>query len=219
MGAILAATTHAPLTSILLIFEMTLDYEVVLPLMLACVTAHYVARIYRARRVGVYALTRGAVDRATMTEWRLRQITALMRPARGLLCSARALASALGQLPRAGPWRAYVWMREQQLVGAARARAPSRKLRARARSGRQIRWRRHAAAGGHADRGDAARGRARRVHRPPLQALPVVSGHWSPVLLGRCRGTICCWPCRIAWRNGRSHPARAEGGSGGSGTR
>ena len=47
MGGFLAATTHAPLTSILLIFEMTLDYEVVLPLMLACVTGHYVARIYR----------------------------------------------------------------------------------------------------------------------------------------------------------------------------
>ncbi len=47
MGGFLAATTHAPLTSILLIFEMTLNYDVVLPLMLACVTGHYVARIYR----------------------------------------------------------------------------------------------------------------------------------------------------------------------------
>ena len=35
MGAFLAATTHAPLTSILMLFEMTLDYEIVLPLMLA----------------------------------------------------------------------------------------------------------------------------------------------------------------------------------------
>ena len=59
MGGFLAATTHAPLTSILLIFEMTLDYEVVLPLMLACVTGHYVARIYRARRIGVHAFAAG----------------------------------------------------------------------------------------------------------------------------------------------------------------
>ena len=47
MGGFLAATTHAPLMSILMIFEMTLDYQVVLPLMLACVTAHYTAKVYR----------------------------------------------------------------------------------------------------------------------------------------------------------------------------
>ena len=38
MGAMLAATTYAPLMSILMIFEMTLSYEVMLPLMLACIT-------------------------------------------------------------------------------------------------------------------------------------------------------------------------------------
>ena len=45
MGGFLAATTHAPLTSILMLFEMTLDYDMVLPLMLACVTAHYTAKV------------------------------------------------------------------------------------------------------------------------------------------------------------------------------
>ncbi|MGE5236708.1 MAG: ClcB-like voltage-gated chloride channel protein [Acidobacteriota bacterium] len=44
MGALLAATTHAPVMSILMIFEMTLDYDIVLPLMLGCVTAYYVSR-------------------------------------------------------------------------------------------------------------------------------------------------------------------------------
>lgn len=46
MGAMLAATTYAPLMSILMVFEMTMDYEIVLPLMLAVVTAHYTARRY-----------------------------------------------------------------------------------------------------------------------------------------------------------------------------
>ncbi|MGH8149423.1 MAG: chloride channel protein, partial [Steroidobacteraceae bacterium] len=41
----LAATTHAPLTSILMVFEMTGDYQIVLPLMLVCVTAHYTAKV------------------------------------------------------------------------------------------------------------------------------------------------------------------------------
>jgi chloride channel protein, CIC family len=44
MGAFLAAATGAPLMAILMIFEMTLSYQVVLPLMLACVLAHLMAR-------------------------------------------------------------------------------------------------------------------------------------------------------------------------------
>ncbi|HET6347355.1 MAG TPA: ClcB-like voltage-gated chloride channel protein, partial [Myxococcota bacterium] len=43
MGCFLTATTHAPLMAIIMLFEMTLDYDIVLPLMLACVTAYYTA--------------------------------------------------------------------------------------------------------------------------------------------------------------------------------
>ncbi|MDR1145692.1 MAG: ClcB-like voltage-gated chloride channel protein [Verrucomicrobiales bacterium] len=44
MGCVLAASTQAVLMSIIMIFEMSLQYEVVLPLMLGCVTAYFVAR-------------------------------------------------------------------------------------------------------------------------------------------------------------------------------
>lgn len=44
MGAFLAAATHAPLMAILMIFEMTLSYQVMLPLMLSCVVAFFIAR-------------------------------------------------------------------------------------------------------------------------------------------------------------------------------
>ena len=53
MGALLAATTHAPLMSILMIFEMTLSYEVMLPLMLACISGFVIAQ--RIRPASVYA--------------------------------------------------------------------------------------------------------------------------------------------------------------------
>jgi CIC family chloride channel protein len=43
MGMVLAATTHAPLMAIIMIFEMTLDYQLILPLMLGCVLAHFTA--------------------------------------------------------------------------------------------------------------------------------------------------------------------------------
>ena len=41
MGAFLSGTTHAPIMAIIILFEMTLDYDIILPLMLACVVAHY----------------------------------------------------------------------------------------------------------------------------------------------------------------------------------
>jgi CIC family chloride channel protein len=44
MGAIFAATMHAPLTPIVMIFELTQDYAVILPLMLGCILAVFVAR-------------------------------------------------------------------------------------------------------------------------------------------------------------------------------
>jgi chloride channel protein, CIC family len=44
MGAFLAGATHAPLMAILMIFEMTLSYQVMLPLMAASVIAYFVAR-------------------------------------------------------------------------------------------------------------------------------------------------------------------------------
>jgi len=53
MGGFLAATTHAPLTAVLMIFEMTLAHAVVLPLILACVTAHYTSAVYR-RGASIY---------------------------------------------------------------------------------------------------------------------------------------------------------------------
>jgi CIC family chloride channel protein len=44
MGAMIAGATDAPITGILLVFEMTNDYAIVLPLMLTVVVTHLVAR-------------------------------------------------------------------------------------------------------------------------------------------------------------------------------
>jgi CIC family chloride channel protein len=44
MGAMIAGATDAPITGILLVFEMTNDYAIMLPLMLTVVIAHTVAR-------------------------------------------------------------------------------------------------------------------------------------------------------------------------------
>lgn len=59
MGAFLAGTTHAPLMSIVMVFEMTQDYQVMLPLMIASVTSHYVAKHYRKGRSIYYESLHG----------------------------------------------------------------------------------------------------------------------------------------------------------------
>jgi CIC family chloride channel protein len=51
MGAFLAATTQAPMMAIIMMFELTLDYQVVLPLMPACVLAYYMARRFDGRSI------------------------------------------------------------------------------------------------------------------------------------------------------------------------
>jgi CIC family chloride channel protein len=209
MGAFLAATTHAPLTSILLIFEMTLDYEVVLPLMLACVTAHYVASIYR-RGESVYTRALRASGPGDEDEWRLRQITALVRPPGLVLHRDERLAGVLERLTPRGDYSIYVVDAQNQLVGQVSTQDLRREARA--------------------QRLDAHLTVAVIMQpAPPVlipemllgdaldvfianrcKQLPVVSGHWSPVLLGEVlrHDLLLALQDRIAERPERSAPAR-----------
>jgi CIC family chloride channel protein len=43
MGAVVAAATHAPITAIIIIFELTNDYKIILPLMLSCIIASFIS--------------------------------------------------------------------------------------------------------------------------------------------------------------------------------
>lgn len=58
MGAFLAATTHAPLMAMLMLFEVTLDYQIILPLMLGCVIAYYTSVSFEKRSIYSESLAR-----------------------------------------------------------------------------------------------------------------------------------------------------------------
>ncbi|MGD2154743.1 MAG: chloride channel protein [Gemmatimonadales bacterium] len=62
MGAVVAAATHGPITAILIIFEMTGDYKIILPLMISCIIATLLAT--RLQRASIYTmkLLRRGVD-------------------------------------------------------------------------------------------------------------------------------------------------------------
>lgn len=61
MGTLLAAATHAPLTAIFLLFELTRDYNVVVPIMLTAITATTVARRLVPASIDEYELQRRGV--------------------------------------------------------------------------------------------------------------------------------------------------------------
>lgn len=79
MGAFLAATTQAPLMAIIMLFEMTLDYQMVPPLMLACVLAHYTSSAIEKKSIYAESLRRkgGGDFRDKLTELRVAD---LMKP-------------------------------------------------------------------------------------------------------------------------------------------
>jgi CIC family chloride channel protein len=54
MGAIVAAATHAPITAILIIFELTGDYQIILPLMISCIIGTLLSS--RIQRASIYTL-------------------------------------------------------------------------------------------------------------------------------------------------------------------
>jgi len=182
MGAFLAATTHAPLTSILLIFEMTLNYDVVLPLMLACVTAHYVARIYRHGE-SVYTRSLRASGPGNEDEWRLRQISALIRPPDLVLLRDEPIHSVLERMPARLVGSAYVRDSQGQLVGQVDAADLKGLVRATPPRIGTIASIMHSAPPVLTP--EMLLGDALDVFiANHCKRLPVVSGHWSPVLIG-----------------------------------
>jgi CIC family chloride channel protein len=62
MGAIVAGTTHAPITSILIIFELTDDYRIILPLMMTCILSALVASRLKKESIYTMKLIRRGID-------------------------------------------------------------------------------------------------------------------------------------------------------------
>jgi chloride channel protein, CIC family len=80
MGAFMAGATQAPLMAILMIFEMTLSYQVVLPLMVSCVVAYFVARA--TGTTSMYEITlRHQQDAQERLRIRTTQMRELIQPA------------------------------------------------------------------------------------------------------------------------------------------
>ncbi|MBC8200653.1 MAG: chloride channel protein [Planctomycetes bacterium] len=76
MAAMVAATTHAPLTAILIVYEVTQSYDVILPLMFAAVVSTVVARFVCTDSVYTFKLSRLGVRLGALSDLTvLRRLT------------------------------------------------------------------------------------------------------------------------------------------------
>ncbi len=73
MGAVFAAATHAPLSSIVIIFEMTRDPKIILPLMFACIISSVTASQYQKKNIYTTKLLRRGVDIENVKETSLME--------------------------------------------------------------------------------------------------------------------------------------------------
>ncbi|MBN2098519.1 MAG: chloride channel protein [Dehalococcoidia bacterium] len=62
MGAFFAAVVHGPMTAIILLFEMTRNYSLILPLMAAVITAYTISRTLNRESIYTLGLLRRGVD-------------------------------------------------------------------------------------------------------------------------------------------------------------
>ncbi len=86
MGAVFAAAARAPITAVLIIFELTGDYRVILPLMIAVVVATAIANAATRDTIYTLKLLRRGID--------------IEAPAPSSLMAQITVGEALGELPR-----------------------------------------------------------------------------------------------------------------------
>jgi len=68
MGGVLAGVTHAPLTAIMMIYEQTNNYQIVLPLMFVCIVSHFTTRLFKGRSMDEESLRRRGIALPTGLE-------------------------------------------------------------------------------------------------------------------------------------------------------
>ena len=62
MGALVSGTTHGPLSAILILFEMTGDYKIILPLMIACIISALASGQFYAESIYTLKLSRRGIN-------------------------------------------------------------------------------------------------------------------------------------------------------------
>jgi CIC family chloride channel protein len=79
MGAFLSAVSHAPVMAVIMLFEMTLSYDIILPLMLCSVIAYYTAKGLEGRSLYSEVLKKKAAEVSGDAGFGRGQVAELMK--------------------------------------------------------------------------------------------------------------------------------------------
>src|SRR4051794_33372190 len=139
MGTAFAGIVRAPLTSVIMIFELTRDYSIIVPLMLSNLIAFFISHrlqpqpIYEAlmRLEGIHLPTRELHPEAARY-----QVTTAMRPAPGTLSPKLTIADASARLSES-PLRTWPVIEDGELAGMV-SRSELELAVAEGRSGEQL---------------------------------------------------------------------------------
>ncbi len=80
MGAMTAAATHAPVTAMIILFELTGDYKIILPLMFACIVSTLIAKQLQKDSIYTEKLSRRGIklnvglESTIMTEYTVEEL-------------------------------------------------------------------------------------------------------------------------------------------------
>jgi CIC family chloride channel protein len=120
MGAVVAATTHAPLTAILIVFELTDRHTIILPLMLSCILSHFIATRLSRESIYTLKLVRRGSRFAAGTEVEIMtgtQVSALIHPAGQTLSPSTPLPEIVERVLSGGQTQQYVTDPYNKLLG------------------------------------------------------------------------------------------------------
>ncbi len=124
MGAVFAAASRAPITAVIIIFELTGDYHIILPLMVAVVIAVSLAALLSGESIYTAKLRRRGVDLRRHRQFISRKLTAgeAARPLPPAVAADEPLAALLERFARSGEPVLPVYEDDGHLVGAVNAR-------------------------------------------------------------------------------------------------
>lgn len=120
MGAVFAGAARAPITSIIILFEMTQDYRIILPLMTAVVISTVVAQLIKRETIYTIKLMRRGIDVQREERPFLMEgvtVAEAMNSEPTTVSADLPIRALAGRLARAGAWGAPVVDEEQRLVG------------------------------------------------------------------------------------------------------
>lgn len=79
MGAFLSAASHAPVMAVIMLFEMTLSYDIILPLLLCSVIAYYTAKGFQDRSLYSQVLKEKTAEDPAAAAFAMTRVADLMK--------------------------------------------------------------------------------------------------------------------------------------------